>query len=201
MPVEVTATSVAPASDSTPDTASSAQTDAAASRKESPSNSSTPNVDNAESPSADTSGAAAAGPTLAAAPTTESLSGSEIPGQDLALGLSRGDRLFTGVLAAVMLALLAVHWVMLTGWGVRPVDVVRQVPRSFAYAMDINTATWVELSQLDEIGEVLARRIVEDREANGPFASVDDLRRVKRIGPATLKKIRPWVRASGQEDD
>lgn len=119
---------------------------------------------------------------------------------DCSLGLSRGDRLFTGVLAVAILALLAIHWALLSGWGVRPVDVVRQAPQSFEYSLDINTATWVELSQLDEIGEVLARRIVEDREANGPFASVDDLRRVKRIGPATLKKIRPWVRASDQDD-
>jgi competence protein ComEA len=40
----------------------------------------------------------------------------------------------------------------------------------------------------------LARRIVADREQNGPFRSVDDLARVKGIGPKTLEHLRPWVR-------
>ena len=43
------------------------------------------------------------------------------------------------------------------------------------------------------IGEATAKKIVADREANGPFKSVDEVQRVKGIGPATLEKMRPWL--------
>ena len=49
------------------------------------------------------------------------------------------------------------------------------------------------LETLSGIGEVLAATIVEYREQNGPFASVDDLEDVSGIGPATLEEIRDQV--------
>jgi competence protein ComEA len=48
--------------------------------------------------------------------------------------------------------------------------------------------------QLPEIGEALAKGIVESREQDGPFASHDDLDRVRGIGPKTLERIRPYLR-------
>jgi competence protein ComEA len=75
----------------------------------------------------------------------------------------------------------------------RPVEIERMQPRSFDYKIDINQAKWVEWAQLEGIGEVLAERIVSDREENGPFRSIDDLNRVEGIGPKTLEKIRPWL--------
>ena len=44
--------------------------------------------------------------------------------------------------------------------------------------------------QLDGIGRELAKRIVEDRNKNGPFLSIDDVGRVQGIGPTTLDRIR-----------
>jgi competence protein ComEA len=55
--------------------------------------------------------------------------------------------------------------------------------------LNVNTATAPELELLPGIGPALAGRIIEDREANGPFKSVDDLDRVKGIGPKTLDRI------------
>lgn len=55
--------------------------------------------------------------------------------------------------------------------------------------MDINTAESTELASLPGIGPVLARRIVEEREVRGPFRSIDDLRRVRGIGPRLLRQI------------
>jgi len=43
------------------------------------------------------------------------------------------------------------------------------------------------------VGPVLAERILEDRKRNGPFRSVEDLRRVKGIGEKTLERLRPHV--------
>lgn len=66
-------------------------------------------------------------------------------------------------------------------------------PASVPGLINVNTATIEELDQLPGIGPVLAGRIVEDREANGPFRSVDDLLRVPGIGEVLLAKLRDLV--------
>lgn len=60
-------------------------------------------------------------------------------------------------------------------------------------AVNVNTATAAELRLLPRIGPALSARIIEDREANGPFESLDDLRRVRGIGPRTVEIIRPYA--------
>ena len=115
------------------------------------------------------------------------------------LWLTRGDRIVVGTLAAGIFVLMLIHWVRLSGWGIQPVEIERMQPRSFDYKIDINEATWIEWAQLDGVGEVLADRIVGEREQNGPFRSIDDLERVKGIGPKTLEKIRPWLEAGTGE--
>jgi competence protein ComEA len=47
---------------------------------------------------------------------------------------------------------------------------------------------------LPGVGESLARRIVESRGALGRFADLDELRRVRGIGPKTLERIKPFLR-------
>jgi competence protein ComEA len=59
--------------------------------------------------------------------------------------------------------------------------------------INLNTATLAELQALPGIGPVLAQRIVEYRDANGPFQSVDDLLKIKGIGPSLMGKIRDLV--------
>lgn len=59
--------------------------------------------------------------------------------------------------------------------------------------VDLNAATARELESLPGIGPALAGAIVAYREANGPFAAVDELDEVPGIGPKTLENIRPLV--------
>jgi competence protein ComEA len=58
--------------------------------------------------------------------------------------------------------------------------------------IDVNAASAEELQRLPDIGPVKAQAIVAAR-ANAPFRSVNDLDRVKGIGPKTLEKLRPLV--------
>ncbi len=48
--------------------------------------------------------------------------------------------------------------------------------------VNINTATADQLQTLDGIGPATAQRIIDDRDANGPFQTIEDLKRVSGIG-------------------
>lgn len=60
--------------------------------------------------------------------------------------------------------------------------------------LNINTASAAQLELLPGIGPALAQRIIADRAERGPFLSVDDLDRVRGIGPRTLERLRPLIR-------
>ena len=70
--------------------------------------------------------------------------------------------------------------------------VLLMVATAFA-ALNINTANVQELTTLSGIGPSKAQAIVEYREKNGPFKSVNDLAKVKGIGPKTVQKLGPEI--------
>ncbi|EFA23148.1 ComEA family DNA-binding protein [Bifidobacterium gallicum] len=59
--------------------------------------------------------------------------------------------------------------------------------------IDLNTANADQLQTINGVGPVMAARIVEYRNAHGPFTSVNELMAVKGIGAKTLAKIAPFV--------
>lgn len=59
--------------------------------------------------------------------------------------------------------------------------------------VNINFATVEELDGLPGVGEATAQAIVEDREANGAFASIEDLMRVSGIGEKKFEKLRDLI--------
>lgn len=112
----------------------------------------------------------------------------------LTLWLTDRDIGVFAVLAIILLILLGARWARLSGFGSQEIEIERLTPIEYSYRININTATWVEFAQLKDIGETLAQRIVSDRDTNGPFRSIEDLDRVKGIGPRTVEKLRPFLR-------
>ncbi|MCB9838741.1 MAG: helix-hairpin-helix domain-containing protein [Phycisphaeraceae bacterium] len=55
--------------------------------------------------------------------------------------------------------------------------------------LNCNTASFAQLQLLPRIGPALARRIIEDRDANGPFKDAQDFQRVRGIGPRTAERV------------
>ena len=74
----------------------------------------------------------------------------------------------------------------------------------FAYAgmalavVNINSASEKQLAELDGIGPVKAKAIVDYRKKNGPFKAPDDLMLVQGIGEKTYQLIKPYVTVSGE---
>ena len=76
----------------------------------------------------------------------------------------------------------------------KPVLRVMKLPAPGEGRVDINTADARELSRrLNGIGEKKAKAIVDYRNANGGFRSLDQLEQVKGIGPAIVKKNRHLI--------
>jgi competence protein ComEA len=59
--------------------------------------------------------------------------------------------------------------------------------------INVNTASAEQLEALPGVGPATAAAIVEERESNGPFTTIDDLDRVSGIGPAKLEQLRDHV--------
>jgi competence protein ComEA len=59
--------------------------------------------------------------------------------------------------------------------------------------VNINTATLEELDSLPGIGPTIAQRIIDYRNENGPFNTIEDIMNVSGIGPATFEEIQDLI--------
>ena len=73
------------------------------------------------------------------------------------------------------------------------IEVVEPASSEIQTKIDINSATREELTLLPGIGETLAQRIVDYRQENVPFESIDDLSKVRGIRPGLVKDIEGFV--------
>ena len=80
------------------------------------------------------------------------------------------------LLAVVLMALLVLPGFVLSGDKI-----------------NINTASKDQLTQLKGVGPVIADRIIEYRDKNGKFKTVEELTEVKGIGDGTLMVIKEFI--------
>ena len=107
--------------------------------------------------------------------------------------MRRADQAAVAVLVAVSLGVTAAWWFYHGGHRGELIEIDRAEPRDVRFVVDLNQADWPELANLPDVGETLARRIVESRDAQGPFVDLDDLQRVKGIGPKTVDRLQPYL--------
>jgi competence protein ComEA len=111
----------------------------------------------------------------------------------------KSAQLATALLLGLAVAFLAIHSWGSSRWATRPTEMQGGSP--ILYRIDLNRADRAELLQLPGVGETLAERIEAHRREHGPFASVEELRKVRGIGPATLEQLRPWVYVRREEPE
>jgi len=109
------------------------------------------------------------------------------------LVLRRTDQAVAAVLTATSLIAILGWWLWQGQLRGRLIDIERAEPIAIDFKIDINKAEWPELTLLPGIGPALAKRIVADREAKGPYREIADLRRVRGIGPRTLEGMMPYL--------
>ncbi|HXV86767.1 MAG TPA: helix-hairpin-helix domain-containing protein [Gemmatimonadales bacterium] len=131
-------------------------------------------------------------------------------------GVGADDRRAIGILLALLAAGLVVRFWPSATHGAPPGEVAfrpvdrRAEPDSIAARaarlarplgrgerVDVDRAGAEDLVRLPRVGPGLAARIVEDREANGPFGSLEGLDRVSGVGPGLLAAVKPHVSFSG----
>ena len=92
--------------------------------------------------------------------------------------LRRADQAVVAVLILFALVGMGVYWFVQGGPRGDLIEIDRADPLTAQDLVDINKAEWFEFAELPDVGETLARRIVESRAAAGPFKDQNDLRRM-----------------------
>ncbi|MCI0335385.1 MAG: helix-hairpin-helix domain-containing protein [Planctomycetes bacterium] len=115
--------------------------------------------------------------------------------------LRRLDQAAVASLVALALAGMGAYWVVQGGHRGELIEIDRAEPLTARYLVDINKADWPEFAELPDLGETLARRIVDSRSTAGPFGDHDDLLRVRGIGPRTLERLKPYLLPMPDQED
>lgn len=68
-----------------------------------------------------------------------------------------------------------------------------ETPPSNSDLININTASLEELDSLPGIGPTIAQRIIDYREENGEFDSIEDIMNVSGVGPSTFEQIQDLI--------
>ena len=105
--------------------------------------------------------------------------------------MTKSLRSLTVATAIVVLSIVTISIITVT-----LANAADPVPTAPVTKIDINTATAEEFQKMFRVGVKLSIAIVADREANGPFKSIDELVRVMRIGEKIIEQNRSMLTIS-----
>ena len=111
------------------------------------------------------------------------------------INLTKTDLFLLGLTVLFLLA-VALTWLLTPRTARGDYEIEAEKPTEDAAQLrmvNINTAGVDELDSLPGIGPVLAQRIVDEREANGPYTGAEDLTRVEGIGQAIVESIQDHI--------
>lgn len=72
-------------------------------------------------------------------------------------------------------------------------EIKTTIKKKVKFPINLNTATETQLMEIKGIGPHLSKTIIEYRNSNGPFTSVNQIINVKGIGEKKLKKFSPYL--------
>ena len=105
----------------------------------------------------------------------------------------RTDQVVIGCSVLFCLVAMGIYFVQQGGMRGQLIEIERIDPPKITFRLNINQAAWPELTQLPQVGETLARRIVAHRQRHGSFGTLQDLKEVEGIGPKTLARLMPYL--------
>jgi competence protein ComEA len=116
-------------------------------------------------------------------------------------GWTRRQRLGLGILLTLLVMVLTIQWARRPARLDQPATVIHGAPTYLPQLLDPNTAAQNELARIPHIGDVLAQRIIQYREARKAavpdgivFRQLQDLDAVQGIGPKLLEQMTPFFR-------
>lgn len=102
--------------------------------------------------------------------------------------------LMAGAFVLVLALCLGVYWNRLPRVErVQPVHVLSEEALARVEMVNLNTADAAELKALPGIGDALAQRIVDYRQAHGAFAHIEEIMNVPGIGEGKFQALREQV--------
>ncbi len=97
------------------------------------------------------------------------------------------------VQSGLLLASILVAGTLATHWRPAEREITQPSAGSAAFVVDLNNAGLGELMALPDVGPSMAKRILDYRQSEGPFQTVEELMKVRGIGEKTLQHLYPML--------
>ena len=106
--------------------------------------------------------------------------------------LSQQHQIALALLASLALAAILL-WYGWSAWQGEQIDIDRAPRITLEFRVDVNQAGVGEMMAIPGVGPSMAEAIVQYRESEGPFRSVEQLEEVPGIGPKKLEQLAKFL--------